>query len=331
VAKFFNADRPDEIIFLRGATEAINLVAYGYGRKFLTAGDEILVGAAEHHANYLPWEILESEIGILRRVIPLDGDGDVDLDGYDRLFSKRTKLVAIQHIGNVTGAINDVAAMAKIAHGHGAKILVDGACSICNGGVDLAEIDCDFFACSGHKGFAPMGSGFLFGKYDLLRAMAPYQVGGNVVVGVRPKGTSYKLPPDRFEAGTPDVAAVVGLGAAIDFLRTVDWPSAREYLDKLLDHLGESLRRMPGVVVYGNPRRRTCALSFNLKGIHCHDVATYLGNGGIAIRAGTHCAQPLMHLLGIPGTARFSLALYNTVEEIDTAVAVLDRCRVAFP
>jgi cysteine desulfurase/selenocysteine lyase len=326
VAAYFGVKNSAEIIFLRGATEAINLVANSYGRKFLLPGDEILVGAAEHHSNYLPWQALEREIGVVRKIIALNSDGDIDLERYAAMFSKRTKFVAVQHIGNVTGAVNDVQLLAEIAHGHGAKILIDGACSMAFHRVDLSRMDCDFFACSGHKGFGPMGSGFLYGKYDLLNTMAPYQSGGNMVNRVRFGETSFKLPPHRFEAGTPDVAAAIGLGCAIDFLGGMDWNLANAHCAALRDYLSEKLLQMDGVQIYGNPKNRMCIFPFNLKGVHCHDVATFLGIAGIAVRAGTHCAQPLMDLWGIPGCVRMSLCFYNTKLEIDSAVEVLGKC-----
>jgi cysteine desulfurase/selenocysteine lyase len=330
IAKYFGVDNPAEFIFVRGTTEAINLVANTHGRKFLAKGDEILIGAAEHHANYLPWQVLEQEIGVVRKIIPLDRAGNIDMECYQSLFSKRTKLVAIQHISNVLGTVNDIKTLCEIAHGHGAKVLVDGACALACGRINLRDLDCDFFACSGHKGFGPTGSGILFGKYPLLRAMPPYNTGGNGVNVVSFDGSSFKPPPDRFEVGTPDIAAVIGLGATVDFLERLDWASAWRYLDELTRYLGHGLGRLPGVKIYGHAANKICVFSFNLEGVHCHDVATYLGNEGIAVRAGTHCAQPLMQHLGVPGSVRISMTLYNTREEVDKIVDVLGRCQAAF-
>jgi cysteine desulfurase/selenocysteine lyase len=306
------------------------LVAFSYGRTFLSAGDEILVGAAEHHANYLPWQILEQNIGIRRKIIPLDENYDIDLVKYEKLFSRRTKLVAIQHIGNVIGAVNDIKKLTDIAHAHGAKILIDGASSLGAGKFNLAEIGCDFFACSGHKGFAPMGSGFLFGKYELLRAMPPFHAGGNTVNRVKFEETTFKLPPAKFEAGTPDVAAIIGLGEAITFLESIDWKGAENYLNGLTQYAGKKLMEISSLQIYGTPKIRHGIFSFNLKGIHPHDVATFLAHRGIAVRAGTHCAQPLMNILGVPGTVRISLSLYNTKAEIDAATTALEDCQATF-
>ena len=330
LANYFGVDDGREMVFVRGTTEAINLVAHSYGRKFLGAGDEILVGAAEHHANYLPWQVLEREIGIRRKIIPLDENFRVDVEKYKNLFSKRTKLVAIQHVSNVLGGTNDIGTLAKIAHGNGAKILVDGACTLALHRINLREIDCDFFACSGHKGFAPMGSGFLFGKYELLSGMPPYHTGGNMVNVVRFEGATFKLPPDRFEAGTPDIAAAIGLGEAISFLETVDWGAARAHLANLSTRMAKGLRSIPAIKIYGNPTDGNGIFSFNVDGVHAHDVATYLGNEGIAVRAGTHCAQPAMQILGVPGTVRISMGLYNTFEEVDAVIGALATCQGVF-
>jgi cysteine desulfurase/selenocysteine lyase len=330
LAHYLGVKNSREIVFLRGTTEAINLVAHSYGRKFLSNGDEIIIGAAEHHANYLPWQVLEREIGIVHKIIPLDENYDLDIERYEKMFSSRTKFVAIQHVGNVLGNVNDIGMLVEIAHRNGAKILIDGASSLASKKIDLEKIDCDFFACSGHKCFGPMGSGFLFGKYDLLSAMPPYHTGGNMVNRVHFEETSFKLPPDKFEAGTPDVAAVIGLGESINFLETVDMPSAQAHLHELTAYLANNLRQIPGTTIYGNPRERSGALAFNLRGIHSHDVATYLASEGIAVRAGTHCAQPLMQILKTSGTVRISLCLYNTKEEIDATMGVLRACIAAF-
>ncbi|MDR1413464.1 MAG: cysteine desulfurase [Puniceicoccales bacterium] len=330
LANYLGVEDPREIIFVRGTTEAINLVARSYAGEFLQRGDEILIGAAEHHSNYLPWQVLEKEIGISRKIIPLDGDGNVDMERYGNMFSPRTKFVAIQHISNALGSINDIKMLTKIAHERGAKILIDGACSLAFGKINLREIGCDFFACSGHKCFGPTGSGFLFGKYELLEVMPPYHTGGNMVDRVQFGETAFKFPPDRFEAGTPDIAAVIGFGAAIDFLSAIDWQPAHEYLAGLAEYLRGRLQEIPGIKIYGNSECRKGIFSFNLSGIHCHDVAMYLGNEGIAVRAGTHCAQPLMHILKTPGTVRISISLYNTSEEIDVMIRVLAECQTIF-
>ncbi|MDR1401760.1 MAG: cysteine desulfurase [Puniceicoccales bacterium] len=330
LAGYLGTGNAAEIVFVRGATEAINLVAHSYGKKFLKKGDEILIGAAEHHSNYLPWQALEQEIGVVRKIIPLDSNCDIDMRQYGSMFSRRTKFVAIQHISSVLGSVNDIKTLSKIAHEHGAKILIDGACSLALGKLNLKEVDCDFFACSGHKCFGPTGSGFLFGKYHLLEEMSPYNTGGNAVNSVQFGETEFKLPPDKFEAGTPDIAAVIGFGAAIDFLETIDWKVAGAHLFDLTQRLDAKLKEISGIKIYGNPRRREGIFSFNLNGIHCHDVAAYLGSKGIAVRAGTHCVQPLMQFLGIPGTVRISMAIYSTPEEIDMAAGTMAECQTIF-
>ena len=328
VANYLGIKNRDEVIFTHGTTEAINLVAESYCKHFLTKGDEILVGTAEHHANYLPWQALEQEIGIVRKSIPLNADSSIDFDAYESLFSEKTKFVAVQHISNVLGVKNDVTQIAKIAHAHGAKILIDGASTLAFERPNISNIDCDFFACSAHKGFGPMGVGLLAGKYELLDQMPPYQVGGGIVNKVNFDQTTYQLPPHKFEPGTPDVAAVIGFGATIDFLENIDWDSAKEYLAYLNGYCFAKLQKIPTIQLYARPDLPI--ISFNLTNVHSHDVATYLASKGIAVRAGTHCAQPLMRTLGCPGTVRISLALYNTTAEIDFVIATIAECAKRF-
>lgn len=325
VARYFGINDSNEIIFVRGATEGINLVANSYCRKFLQNGDEILIGAAEHHANYLPWQMLEHEIGIHRKIIPLTNACDIDIDGYEKLFTERTKFVSIQYISNVIGNQNNIGLLTSIAHDHGAKILIDGASALNVCPPKLYDIDCDFFVCSGHKGFGPTGSGFLYGKYSLLKQMEPYQTGGDMVNKVTFEESTFKNPPYRFEAGTPDIAAVIGMGAAIDFLSNIDHISAQKHLKILTEYLIKSLRKRDNITVYGDPTERAGIVSFNMKGCHPHDVATFLENDGIAVRAGTHCAQPLMTLLLVSGTVRVSLAMYNTIQDIDDLMTSIDK------
>lgn len=325
VANYFGVHNLDEIVFVRGATEGINLVASSYCRKFLKKDDEILIGAAEHHANYLPWQVLDKEIGVCRKIIPLTNAGDIDLDAYEKLFTKKTKFVAVQYISNVLGSKNDIGLLTTIAHNHGAKILIDGASALNVCQPQLDSVDCDFFVCSGHKGFGPTGSGFLFGKYSLLEQMVPYQTGGDMVNKVTFEESTFKNPPYRFEAGTPDVAAVIGMGVAIDFLLSIDHVGAQKHLKMLTDYLTQSLRECSNIMVYGDPIDRSGIVSFNMNGCHPHDVATFLANDGIAVRAGTHCAQPLMELLSVPGTVRVSLAIYNTIQDIDDLMTSIDK------
>jgi cysteine desulfurase/selenocysteine lyase len=328
IAKYFNvSDR--EIAFTYGATDGMNMLAASYGRSFLTKGDEVLIGAAEHHSSYLPWKILCAEIGASVKIIPLVGEWhELDVDSYGSMFSGRTKLVVIQHISNVLGNVNDIGLLSKIAHKNGAKIVIDGAASLAHGPIDLRDVGCDFFVTSGHKAFGPSGSGFMFGKYDLLESMPPFRLGGRMVNEVSFENVAYKLPPERFEAGTPDIAAVIGFGECVEFLSEIDWNSAGRYLSNLSEYCRDGLREIEDLVPYGS--WEAGIFSFNISGIHCHDVATILAKRDIAIRAGHHCAQPLMNLLDTAGTARVSLCLYNTAEEVDSIVDALKTCKSYF-
>lgn len=330
IAHWIHANQPEEVVFTRSATEAINLVASSWGRHYLFPGDEILIGAAEHHSNYLPWQQLSQERGLVRKIIPLKETGDIDEAAYENSFTEKTRLVVIQHISNVLGSINPIERLTEIAHAHGAKIMIDGACSLLHERINVRTIDCDFFACSGHKGYGPFGGGFLYGKYNLLDKMPPYQTGGNTPVHVAFDRTTYKRPPDRFEAGTPDVAAVIGMEAAIDFLAEYSTPAMSAHFKALVDYTQMQLQNVEGLHLYGNPMKKAGIFAFNLVGIHAHDVATFLGHYGIAVRAGTHCAQPLAAALGIPGSVRVSLAWYNTPQEVDFLVDQLNRCRREF-
>lgn len=328
IAQYLNVSQR-EIVFTYGATDGMNMLATSYGKKFLAAGDEVLVGAAEHHSSYLPWKNLCSDIGATVKIIPLRGERyELDTDFYRSMFGKRTKLVVIQHIGNVLGNVNDIKLLSKMAHENGARIVVDGAASLAHGPIDLRDIDCDFFVTSGHKAFGPSGSGLMFGKYDLLKDMPPFRTGGRMVNEVSFENVAYKLPPERFEAGTPDIAAVIGFGESIKFLSEIKWSSAKQYLANLSRYCRCRLLEVEDLVLYGSGEAGI--FSFNILNIHCHDVATILAKHGIAIRAGHHCAQPLMDLLGAIGTARISLCLYNTTEEVDFLVDILKTCKDYF-
>ncbi|MDR2436133.1 MAG: cysteine desulfurase [Puniceicoccales bacterium] len=325
IAEYFNVSGR-EIVFTYGATDGMNMLATSYGKKFLTGGDEILIGAAEHHSSYLPWKNLCADVGAGVKIIPLKGERrELDIDSYRSMFGERTKLVVIQHISNVLGNVNDIGLLSEIAHKNGAKIVIDGAASLAHGPIDLKSVGCDFFVTSGHKAFGPNGSGFMFGKYDLLESMPPSRVGGRMVNEVSFENVVYKLPPERFEAGTPDVASAIGFGECIEFLSEMEWGPAGQYLSHLSKYCRDRLREIDDLVIYGSGEAGI--FSFNISGIHCHDVATILAKRGIAIRAGHHCAQPLMNLLNVAGTARISLCPYNTTGEIDSIIDVLKTCK----
>jgi cysteine desulfurase/selenocysteine lyase len=318
-----------EIVFTYGTTDGMNMLASSYGGCFLKKNDKVLIGAAEHHSSYLPWKILCQNIGAKIEIIPLVGARhELDVGAYESMFDANTKLVVVQHISNVLGNVNDVRLLSDIAHRNGAIIAVDGAASLIHGSVDLRDMDCDFFVTSSHKAFGPSGVGFLFGRRNLLEAMAPYRVGGRMVDEVTFDGERYKSPPERFEAGTPNISAVIGFGNSIDFLSRIDWNSARQHLNDLSDHCRNRLSEIDELVTYGSGNAGI--FSFNVSNIHCHDVATILASHGIAIRAGHHCAQPLMNLLKVSGTARISLCLYNTKEEIDFIADTLKTCKSYF-
>ncbi|MDR1255755.1 MAG: cysteine desulfurase [Puniceicoccales bacterium] len=328
IAKYLNvSDR--EIVFTYGTTDGMNILAASYGRKFLAANDEVLLGAAEHHSSCLPWRQVSAEMGARVKIIPLRGEQwELDVDFYRSMFSKHTKLVVIQHISNVLGNENNIKLLSEIAHENGAKIIIDGAASMVHGPMDLRAIDCDFFVTSGHKSFGPSGSGFMFGKYELLRDMPPFRMGGRMVNEVSFDGIVCKSPPERFEGGTPSIASTIGFGESIKFLSEIDWVAAKQYLAKLSKHCRDKLLEVEDIKLYGSGE--AAIFSFNVASIHCHDVATILAQHGIAVRAGHHCAQPLMGLLGAVGTARLSLCLYNTFEEIDFTAAILKTCKNYF-
>ena len=324
-AKYFNVNK-QEIVFVRGATEGLNLLAHCLGSKFLSAGDEVLIGASEHHANIVPWQIACKQVGAKLRMIQFTQSREIDLDALKGMMSERVKIVSVQHIGNVFGNINPIEEIAEIAHKFGALCVIDGAASLKHGKLDLQKINCDFFVFSGHKGFAPTGIGVVYGKYDLLDQLSPYQTGGTMLQKITLEDTTFLPPPERFEAGTLDIAGIIGLGAAIDFLNSIDWNSAKEYEALLVKKLDFVLSSYDNVSVYANRVANAGIFSFNVNNLHAHDVATVFDSEGIAIRAGNHCAQPLMRSLGVHSTARISLALYNTVGEIDHINVALEKC-----
>jgi cysteine desulfurase/selenocysteine lyase len=330
VRAFLNAPDAREIIFVRGTTEAINLVAQTFGRAGVSAGDEVLITEMEHHSNIVPWQILCAEKGAQLNVLPITDQGELRLDLLEGLLSDRTKIVAVVHVSNSLGTINPVAEIVKTAHARGVPVLVDGAQAVAHLPVDVQALGCDFYAMSGHKLFGPTGIGVLWGRLPLLEKMPPYQGGGDMISSVTFKKTTYNVVPNKFEAGTPNIAGSVGLGAAIDYLRSLDVQALQSYEHELLDYGTAALSSVPGVRLVGTAARKASILSFVMDDVHPHDIVTILDQEGVAIRTGHHCTQPLMERLSVPATARASLALYNTKEEIDALVGALARVREIF-
>src|SRR5436190_2436563 len=325
VKRFINARDVKECIFVRGATEGINLVMHGYGRKFVGAGDEIIVSAMEHHSNIVPWQMLCEEKGAKLRVIPINDAGELLLDAYDALLNERTRLVAVTHVSNALGTVNPVKEIIERAHKYGVPVLIDGAQQAPHGLIDVQDLDCDFYAFSGHKMFAPTGSGVVYGKAELLEKMNPFQGGGDMIKSVTFEKTIYADLPNKFEAGTPAIASQIGLGAAIDYLNIVGREKAAVYEHELLRYATERLSQIEGVRIIGTAREKLSVLSFVIDDVHPHDIGTILDQEGIAIRAGHHCAQPVMRRLNLPATARASFAFYNTKEEIDVLAGAIER------
>jgi len=330
VRGFLNAAESREIIFVRGTTEGINLVAQSYGRKFIGEEDEIILSAMEHHSNIVPWQILCEQVGARLRIIPMNDDGELLIDEYERLLSDRTKLVAVTHLSNALGTINPIKQIIQIAHRGGVPVLVDGAQAVPHLKVDVRDLDCDFYAFSGHKLYGPTGVGVLYGKATLLDAMPPYQGGGDMIRSVTFEKTLYNVLPYKFEAGTPNIAGGIGLGAAIDYLSQVGLDLVTEYERELLDYATEAVSTITGVQIIGTAREKAGILSFVLEGVHAHDIGTILDQEGIAIRTGHHCAMPVMQRFGVPATARASLAFYNTREEVDALVGAIHKVKRMF-
>ncbi|KAA0911625.1 cysteine desulfurase [Pusillimonas sp. ANT_WB101] len=330
VRSLLNAARPEEIVFTRGTTEAINLVANSWGRANLKAGDEVVLTGLEHHSNIVPWQMLCEQVGAHIKVAPVTDCGEVDLDAYRALLGPRTKLVGIVHVSNALGTINPVAEMTRLAHEAGALVLVDGAQAVAHARVDVQAIGCDFYAFSGHKIYGPTGIGALYARYDILKNMSPWQGGGDMIYTVSFERSTYADVPQRFEAGTPDIAGVIGLDAAIAYVQEVGLDAIAAHEHDVLVYGTEQLQSLPGVRLIGTSDHKAGILSFVVEGIHPHDLGTILDTEGVAIRAGHHCAMPLMTRFGIPGTARASLALYNTRQDIDALIAALRKAQKLF-
>ena len=331
IGQFLNAAESSEIIFVRGTTEGINLVAQSYGRHNIKEGDEIVVSQMEHHSNIVPWQVLCREKGAVLKVAPISVEGDFLLDEYEKLLSDRTKIVAIAHASNALGTINPVKEIAALAHAHGAVVLVDGAQGVPHMPVDVRDIDCDFYAFSGHKLFAPTGSGALYGKREILEAMPPWETGGGMIQRVSfEAGTTYADVPTRFEAGTPNIAGGIGLAAAIDYVNSIGRAEIAAYEDDLLRYATDLLSDIDGVRLIGTTRNKVGVISFVMDAAHPHDIGTILDSEGIAVRAGNHCAQPFMSFYQVPATVRASLAFYNTRAEMDALAAGIRKVQEVF-
>lgn len=323
VARLVNATSPDEIIFTRGATESLNLAAHSLGELLLKPGDEVLLTEMEHHANIVPWQMAAQRAGATVRAVPVLDDGRLDLDAFNRLLTGRTKIVALAHVSNVLGTVNPVGEIASRAHAAGATVVVDGCQAPAHAPVDVRALGADLYAFSAHKMYGPLGVGVLWGRLDLLERMPPFQTGGGMIRRVSFERTTFAEPPARFEPGTPNIAGAVGLGAAIDFLGSLDRAAMAAYEHALHERLVEGLLATPGVALVGDHDGRAPLQSFVVDGAHPHDLATILDSSGVAVRAGHHCAQPLMDRFGLPATLRASIACYNTVDEIDALLGAL--------
>jgi len=328
--RFINAGDASEVIFVRGTTEAINLVAQTWGRKHVGAGDEIIISAMEHHSGIVPWQMLCEEKGAKLRVIPINDQGELLLEEYEKLLGPRTKFVSVAHVSNALGTINPVQQIVELAHRRGVPVLLDGAQAAPHVKVDVRALDCDFYAFSSHKLYGPTGVGVLYGKAKLLDSMPPYQGGGDMISSVTFEKTIYNKLPYKFEAGTPNIAGAIGLGATIQYLNQFDWEQVENYERDVLAYATERISSVPRVRLIGTAREKTAVVSFVIEGIHPHDVGTILDQEGIAIRTGHHCAQPVMQRFGIPGTARASFGLYNTRADVDALVAGLHKVLEVF-
>jgi cysteine desulfurase / selenocysteine lyase len=332
LARFVNARHPDEVVWVRGATEAINLVAHSWGGANLKPGDEIVLTMLEHHSNIVPWQLIAERTGAIVRFVDIDAEARIDMDRFRATLSERTRIVAVGHVSNAVGTIHPVREIVSLAHDAGALVLVDGAQGAPHLKVDVQELGCDFYALSGHKMCAPMGIGALWGRQELLDGMPPYQGGGEMIDYVGTDGSTYKKSPHRFEAGTPNVGGAIALAAAADYLDGLGHDALWAYEQELVRHGLERLGALDGVRVFGpvDPAERTAVFSFQLDGVHPHDVATIVDAEGVAVRAGHHCCQPLMRRLGVPATTRASAYIYNTIEEIDSLAKALETARSIF-
>jgi cysteine desulfurase / selenocysteine lyase len=330
VAEFLNAPSARQIVFTRGTTESINLVAQSFGRRVLRPGDEILITGMEHHSNIVPWQLVAGATGATVRAAPISDDGELDVEALRRLLTERTRLVAVTHLSNALGTINPIRELVALAHERDIPVLVDGAQSASHLDVDVQALGCDFFVCSGHKLYGPTGVGVLYGRAELLEQMPPWQGGGDMIASVTLERSTWAPVPAKFEAGTPPIAEVIGLGAAVDYVQTVGRPAISAWEDHLLALATAAVGAIPGVRLVGTARHKASVLSFVVDGVHPHDVGAVLDDEGVAVRAGHHCAQPVMQRLGVPATVRASFAFYNMPSEVDVLVRGLERVRTVF-
>ena len=326
VADFMGAEKKGEVVFTSGTTQAINLVAHSFGKRFVNAGDEIIISNIEHHANTVPWQVLCEERGAKLKVIPVNDAGELMIEEYEKLLSSKTRMVAINHVSNALGTINPIKEIIEKAHAVGAKVLVDGAQSIPHMKVDVQDIDCDFYTFSGHKMYAPSGIGGVYGKMDLWEELPPYVTGGDMIMQVTLEKTTYAKPPARFEAGTPPITQVIGLGAAIDYLNAIGLDKIADYENTLLEYGTRLFNEIEGVRIIGNAHHKASIISFYIEAAHPHDVVTLLDQDGISCRGGPHCAQPTKIRYGVPATTRASMAFYNKPEELDALAESVKKC-----
>ena len=327
---FINANEDQEVIFTSGTTDAINLVAHGYGRKFIGSGDEIILTVLEHHSNIVPWQMLAEENGVKIRVVPINDAGELLIDEYKKLFNKHTKLVGVTHVSNALGTINPIKQMIDFAHAHGVPVLVDGAQAAPHMKIDMQELDCDFYTFSGHKLCGPTGIGILYGKATQLKRMKPFKGGGDMIASVTFEKTTYNTIPYKFEAGTPPIAAAIGFGAAIDYLSSVGLSTIETYEQNLINYATEQINNIPGIRIIGSAAEKVAVLSFSVDGVHPHDIGTLLNQDGIAVRTGHHCAQPVMQHFKVPATTRASFSFYNSMAEIDALIAGIQKVQKVF-
>ncbi len=330
VRRFLNAERAEEIVFTRGTTEAINLVAYSWARSTLKAGDEIVITAMEHHSNIVPWQLVCEQTGAVLKVVPMNDRGELDMAAFEALLGPRTRLVAAVHVSNALGTVNPVARIVERAHAVGALVLLDGAQAVAHTPVDVQQLDCDFYAFSGHKLYGPTGIGALYARYDILSKMPPWQGGGDMIRTVSFERSTWADAPQRFEAGTPNIAGTIGLAAAIEYVESIGLERIAAYEHALLDHATRAVEKLPGVRLIGTAAQKAGILSFVIDGIHPHDLGTILDVEGVAIRAGHHCAMPVMTRFGIAGTARASFALYNDEQDVAALVAAIRKAQAMF-
>jgi len=330
VQSFINAKEEREVVFTTGTTDAINLVAHGYGRKFIGAGDEIVLTTLEHHSNIVPWQMVAEEKGAKIRVVPINDRGELIVEEYLKLLGPRTKLVAVGHVSNALGTVNPVREMIEAAHAKGIPVLLDGAQAAPHIKLDVQALDCDFYAFSGHKMFGPTGIGILYGKAAWLEKMNPFKGGGDMILSVTFEKTTYNVPPGKFEAGTPPIAAAITLGAAVDYIQGIGIENIHARETDLLDYATDKVNRLPGVRIIGTAEKKAAVLSFVVDGVHPHDVGTLLNEDGVAVRTGHHCTQPVMARFGIPATSRASFAFYNTHDEVDALVDGIKRVQKVF-